>query len=54
MPASSSITLLEAGDVTIPSIIRGRNYLVAISTLERAPPYRASACDSRRSMQTST
>lgn len=27
----------EAGDVTIPSIIRGRNYLVAISTLGKSP-----------------
>jgi len=27
----------EAGDVAIPSIIRGRNYLVAISTLGKSP-----------------
>jgi len=27
----------EAGNVTIPSIVRGQNYLVAISTLEKSP-----------------
>ena len=43
------------GDVIVPSVVRGSRYLVAISTHGRAPPYRGiSACDSRRSMQTST